>query len=77
MFGIDRFTAIIHPPQVAILAVGRTNRVFVPDEQDRPVARPICTMTLSVDHRAIDGAVAARFMGDLREVVQVPELMLL
>jgi pyruvate dehydrogenase E2 component (dihydrolipoamide acetyltransferase) len=77
MFGIDRFTAIIHPPQVAILAVGRTNRVFVPDAQDRPVARPICTMTLSVDHRGVDGAVAARFMSDLREVVQVPELMLL
>lgn len=77
MFGIDRFTAIIHPPQVGVLAVGRTNRVFVPDEQDRPVARPLCTMTLSADHRVIDGAVAARFMGDLRDVVQNPELMVL
>lgn len=77
MFGIDRFTAIINPPQVAILAVGRTNRVFVPDEHDQPVVRPVCTMTLSVDHRVIDGAVAARFMGDLRDVVQHPELMVL
>jgi pyruvate dehydrogenase E2 component (dihydrolipoamide acetyltransferase) len=77
MFGIDRFTAIINPPQVGILAVGRTNRVFVPDEQDRPMVRPLCTMTLSVDHRVIDGAIAARFMGDLRDVVQNPELMVL
>jgi pyruvate dehydrogenase E2 component (dihydrolipoamide acetyltransferase) len=77
MFGVDRFTAIIHSPQVAILAVGRTNRVFVPDAHDRPVVRPLCTMTLSVDHRVIDGAEAARFMSDLREVAQAPELMLL
>jgi pyruvate dehydrogenase E2 component (dihydrolipoamide acetyltransferase) len=77
MFGVDRFTAIIHSPQVAILAVGRTNRVFVPDAHDRPIVRPLCTMTLSVDHRVIDGAEAARFMSDLREVAQAPELMLL
>lgn len=77
MFGVDRFTAIINPPQVAILAVGRTNRVFVPGPDDAPVARPLCTMTLSADHRAIDGATAARFMGDLREVVQNPELMVI
>lgn len=77
MMGIDRFTAIINPPQVAILAVGRTTRMYLPDDQDRPVVRPICTMTLSVDHRAIDGATAARFMADLRRVVQAPELMVL
>ncbi len=51
MFGIDRFTAIINPPEVGILAVGRTSRQIVPDAQDEPVVRPICTMTLSVDHR--------------------------
>jgi pyruvate dehydrogenase E2 component (dihydrolipoamide acetyltransferase) len=77
MFGVDRFTAIINPPQVAILAVGRTRRVFVPGEDDAPVVRPICTMTLSADHRAIDGAIAARFIGDLREVVENPELMVI
>ena len=75
MFGVDRFTAIINPPQVAILAVGRANRLFVPGPDDQPVVRPICTMTLSADHRAIDGATAARFMGDLREVVENPALM--
>ena len=58
-----------------ILAVGRANRLFVPGPDDQPVVRPICTMTLSADHRAIDGATAARFMGDLREVVENPALM--
>ena len=76
MLGIDRFTAIINPPEVGILAVGGTRRLFVPDENDQPVVKPICTMTLSVDHRVVDGAVAARFMADLREVVGFPELMM-
>ncbi len=77
MLGVDRFTAIINPPQVGILAVGRTRRVFVPGDDDRPVVRPICTLTLSADHRAIDGAVAARFMADLRDVVENPDLLVL
>ncbi|MCA9866065.1 MAG: 2-oxo acid dehydrogenase subunit E2 [Anaerolineales bacterium] len=77
MFGIDRFTAIIHRPQVGILAVGRTRRVFVPGDDDRPVVRPICTLTLAVDHRAIDGAVAARFLADLRDVVENPDLLVI
>ena len=76
MLGIDRFTAIINPPEVGILAVGGTRRLLVPDENDQPVVKPICTMTLSVDHRVVDGAVAARFMADLREVVGFPELMM-
>lgn len=75
MFGIDRFTAIINPPEVAILAIGGITRRFVPDENDQPVARPVCTLTLSVDHRVIDGAVAARFMADLRAAVERPQLM--
>jgi pyruvate dehydrogenase E2 component (dihydrolipoamide acetyltransferase) len=77
MFGIDRFTAIINPPEVGILAVGRTSRQFVPDAADQPVVRPICSMTLSVDHRVIDGAVAARFMADLRQAIESPQRMLL
>jgi pyruvate dehydrogenase E2 component (dihydrolipoamide acetyltransferase) len=77
MFGIDRFTAIINPPEVGILAVGRTSRQFVPDAADQPVVRPICSMTLSVDHRVIDGAVAARYMADLRQAIESPQRMLL
>ena len=77
MYGIDRFTAIINPPESAILAVGRTTPVFVPDGEGRPVARPVMTLRLSADHRVIDGAVAARFMKDLREALERPESMLI
>ena len=75
MFGIDRFAAIINPPQVGILAIGQTSRRFVPDANDQPVLRPICTFTLSVDHRLVDGAVAAQFLADLRRVVEQPALL--
>jgi len=70
MFGVDRFTAIINPPQVAILATGRIAKRFVMDEIDGPVWRPMMSATLSVDHRAVDGAYAARFLGTLRGVLE-------
>jgi pyruvate dehydrogenase E2 component (dihydrolipoamide acetyltransferase) len=70
MFGVDHFTAIINPPQVAILAAGQIARRFVPDEHDRPVLRSIMTVTLSVDHRVIDGAGAARFLATLRGILE-------
>ena len=72
MFGVSRFTAIINPPQVAILAVGRITRQFVPDENDQPVVRPLMNMVLAVDHRVIDGADAARFLDDLRKALEQP-----
>lgn len=75
MYGVDSFTAIINPPQSAILAVGRT--------VDRPVGRggqivlrPIANFTLSSDHRIVDGVAAARFMADLREALECPEVLL-
>lgn len=77
MFGIDRFTAIINPPQSAILAVGRVTKRFIPDKNDEPVLRPMMTITLSADHRVIDGAVAARFLDDLRKGMEQPELIIL
>jgi pyruvate dehydrogenase E2 component (dihydrolipoamide acetyltransferase) len=77
MFGIDRFTAILNPPEVGILAVGRTVDRFVPDEQRQPVLRPVMTITLSVDHRVIDGATAAQFMTTLREALEAPSRLLL
>jgi pyruvate dehydrogenase E2 component (dihydrolipoamide acetyltransferase) len=77
MFGIDRFTAIINPPETAILAVGRARKMFVPDVHNQPVLRPMMTLTLSADHRVIDGAVAAQFMADLSAVIENPESMLL
>jgi pyruvate dehydrogenase E2 component (dihydrolipoamide acetyltransferase) len=77
MFGVDRFTAIINPPQAAILAIGRVRKVFVPDENDQPQVRSMMAATLGADHRIVDGAAAARFMADLREVIEHPEMMAL
>lgn len=77
MLGVDRFTAIINPPESAILAVGRAVKTFVPDAHDQPVLRPLMTIRLSADHRIIDGAVAALFMRDLREALERPDTMLM
>ncbi len=77
MFGVDRFTAIINPPQVAILAVSRATRRIVPDVDGNPVTRPIMTVTLAADHRVVDGAVAARFLSDVRDALEQPELLVL
>jgi pyruvate dehydrogenase E2 component (dihydrolipoamide acetyltransferase) len=76
MFGIDQFTAIINPPQVGILAVGRIARRFVPDENDQPAAQSLMNVTLSADHRVIDGLAAARFLNSLRDRLENPNLLL-
>lgn len=75
MFGIDQFTAIINPPEAAILAVGSTetkpvweNGQFVPRQRMR--------VTLSCDHRVIDGAVGAKFLQTLRSLLESPLMML-
>jgi pyruvate dehydrogenase E2 component (dihydrolipoamide acetyltransferase) len=75
MFGIDQFTAIINPPEAAILAVGATetkpvweNGQFVPRQRMR--------VTLSCDHRVIDGAVGAKFLQTLRQLLEAPMMML-
>ncbi len=76
-FGIEQFTAIINPPQTAILAVGATQLEAVPQEDGQLVARPVMRLTLSADHRVVDGAVAAQFLGDLKAALTTPTLMLL
>jgi len=75
MFGIEQFVAVLNPPQAAILAVGAT--------VDTPVARggaveirPILTMTLTVDHRAVDGAEGADFLRTVKQFVEDPALAL-
>lgn len=65
MFGVARFTAIINPPQVAILAVGGTSMRQVWNGGE-PVWRPIAEFTLTSDHRAVDGARAAGFLNALK-----------
>jgi pyruvate dehydrogenase E2 component (dihydrolipoamide acetyltransferase) len=63
-FGVDRFTAIVNPPEASILAVGRVaDRVIVAD--GAPAVRPVVSLTLTVDHRVADGADAARFLADV------------
>ena len=71
MFGIKRFTAVINPPQAAILAVGEmTPRAVV---RDRDIAvRPIMELTLTCDHRILYGADAAQFLGRIRERLENP-----
>ncbi len=69
MFGIDAFSAVITPPQAAILAVGRiADRVVALKGQ--PAVRPMMTLTLSSDHRVVDGARAAEFLRDLAESIE-------
>ena len=69
MMGIDRFDAILNVPQVAILAVGSTRRRQVWNDGD-PVWRPVAELTLTCDHRAIDGATGAGFLAAVRENVE-------
>ena len=69
MFGVDRFDAIINPPQVAILAVGAaTDRVVARNGQ--PAVARVATLTLSCDHRVVDGALGAKFLATLRELIE-------
>jgi len=75
-FGIDEFTAIINPPGSAILAVGMIKETPVV-ENGEIVIKPIMKMTLSSDHRVIDGALAAAFMKDLKDTFENPILAIL
>ncbi len=75
MYGVEQFTAVLNPPQAAILAVGAT--------VERPVAiagqivvAPMMTMTLTVDHRAVDGGPAAEFLQTVKAFLEDPALAL-
>jgi len=73
MLGVDSFVAIINPPQCAILAVGRVAPRVVADEIGMMI-RPMMTATLSADHRIVDGAAAARFLGNIKHLLDKPEV---
>jgi pyruvate dehydrogenase E2 component (dihydrolipoamide acetyltransferase) len=75
MFGIERFIAVLNPPQAAILAVGSTEeKPVVVDGQ--VVVRPRMELTLTCDHRAVDGATGAQFLGDVKAFLEEPGLAL-
>jgi pyruvate dehydrogenase E2 component (dihydrolipoamide acetyltransferase) len=75
MYGVDAFNAIVNPPQAAILAVGRiVDRVVALHGQ--PAVQPTMVLTLSCDHRALDGARGAQFLGALAELIEEPLALL-
>lgn len=71
MFQVSAFTAIVTPPQVAILATGRSMARVVPGPAG-PRTASVMTATLSADHRALDGVDAARFLGTLKQTLEAP-----
>jgi len=77
MYDIEEFAAIINAPESAILAVGKIVKKPVVDEDDRIVIRPMMKLTLSCDHRVIDGALGARFLKRIKEILEDPLEMLL
>jgi pyruvate dehydrogenase E2 component (dihydrolipoamide acetyltransferase) len=71
MFGVEEFTAVINPPESAILAVGVIEPTAVVEE-GQVVVRDRMKLTLSVDHRALDGATGARFLAEVRGLIEQP-----
>jgi len=74
MYQVDSFTAIIVPPQAAILAVGRIADRVVPVD-GKPGIRPMITLTLSCDHRVLDGARGALFLNALVAAIVDPQML--
>ncbi|MFE7116577.1 2-oxo acid dehydrogenase subunit E2 [Streptomyces sp. NPDC057654] len=72
MYGVEEFAAIINPPQSAILAVGAATREPVVTADGTVEAAQVLALTLSVDHRPVDGALAARWFAALREIIEEP-----
>ena len=74
--GIDSFSAVINPPQGFILAIGRIAKVPVLDDCDQIVAGHRMSITMSCDHRVIDGALGAEYLKELRHLLENPALLL-
>jgi len=79
MFDVDHFTAIINPPQSCILAVGSTQPSLVPSAEDERGFKTVNIMkvTLSSDHRSVDGALSARLLGALKGYLENPLTLML
>jgi pyruvate dehydrogenase E2 component (dihydrolipoamide acetyltransferase) len=76
MFGIREFAAVLNPPQACLLAVGAAERRPVV-KGEAIVPATVMTCTLSIDHRAVDGAIGARFLAEFKRLVEQPLAMLL
>ena len=75
MFGIDTFNAIINPPECSILGVGRTVEKPVVEKGEVQI-KPIAWLTLSSDHRIVDGATAAQFLQRVKQLLENPYFLL-
>ena len=75
MYGIKEFYPIINPPQAAILSIGATEKKPVVNGNGELDIGDICTIGLSVDHRAIDGAVAAKYLQFLKTIIENPVML--
>ena len=79
MYGIEQFTSIINPPEAAILAVGAVKKepiVIEEESKDKLEICPIAKFTLSVDHRLVDGVIAAKFLNQLKYYLESPEVLI-
>jgi pyruvate dehydrogenase E2 component (dihydrolipoamide acetyltransferase) len=74
MYGVERFVAVLNPPQAGILAVGAIQERAVVEDGEL-VVRPLMEMTLSCDHRSVDGATASEFLRSVKELLEEPGLM--
>jgi pyruvate dehydrogenase E2 component (dihydrolipoamide acetyltransferase) len=74
--GIDSFSAVINPPQGFILAIGRITKVPVVDDCDQIIVGHRMSLTMSCDHRVIDGALGAEYLKELRHLLENPALLL-
>ena len=72
MLGVEQFTAVINPPEAAILAVGAAGPEPVVTADGEVEVRQVLRLTLSIDHRAVDGATGARFLAQLKDVLEQP-----
>ena len=77
MFGINQFTAIINPPQACILAVGGTEKKVVVGADGGPSVANMMRVTMSCDHRVVDGAVGAQWLQHFKKFMENPQAMLL
>ena len=76
MLNIENFVAIINPPESAILAIGTTEKKVVASSDNELRIRDVMKMTLSIDHRVIDGAAAAKFINKIKYHLQHPKTLI-
>ena len=77
MFGVKAFSAIINPPESMILAVGKAERRFIEDDNGNPVGATLLSVTLSCDHRVVDGALGARWLSSFKNFIENPVLLIM